>query len=104
MPVTDSEEVRVGALTTLERPERGPNLIFPPDGASVQVDGFGPGSRGLVLAAGGEGLSWYVEGRPIFADPVSGRTVWRPAAAGFYALMVVDSQGREARAKVRIRG
>ncbi|MFZ4605465.1 MAG: penicillin-binding protein 1C [Caulobacter sp.] len=93
-----------GALVTLERPEHGPNLIFPPDGATVQVEAFGPSSRGLVLAAGGEGLSWYVEGRPLYVDPVSGRTIWRPAAAGFYELMVVDSQGREARAKVRIKG
>lgn len=92
------------ALTQLERPERGPNLIFPPDGATVQVDGFGPSSRGLVLSAGGEGLSWYVEGRPLPVDPVSGRTIWRPAAPGFYELTVVDRQGREARAKVRIKG
>lgn len=93
-----------GALTTLERPDRGPNLIFPPDGATVQVDALGPASRGLVLAAGGEGLSWYVGGQPLAPDPVSGRTVWRPAAAGFYEVTVVDSQGREARAKVRIKG
>lgn len=92
------------ALTQLERPERGPNLIFPPDGATVQVDAFGPTSRGLVLSAGGEGLNWYVEGRPLKVDPVSGRTIWRPDAAGFYELTVVDSQGREARAKVRIKG
>ncbi len=93
-----------GALTTLERPDHGPNLIFPPDGATVQVDAFGPAARGLVMSAGGEGLSWYVEGQPLGVDPVSGRTVWRPAAAGFYTLTVVDSQGREAHAKVRIKG
>lgn len=93
-----------GALTTVERPDHGPNLVFPPDGATVQVEAFGPSSRGLVLSAGGEGLSWYIEGKPVPSDPVSGRPVWRPAAAGFYELMVVDSQGREARAKVRIRG
>ena len=92
------------ALATLERPDRGPNLIFPPDGATVQVDAFGPASRGLVLAAGGEGLTWYVGGQPLQVDPVSGRTLWRPAAPGFYDLTVVDSQGREARAKVRIKG
>lgn len=93
-----------GALTTLERPDHGPNLIFPPDGATVQVEAFGAASRGLVLAAGGDGLSWYVEGQPLTPDPVSGRAIWRPGAAGFYELMVVDSQGREARAKVRIKG
>ncbi|MDP1629972.1 MAG: penicillin-binding protein 1C [Caulobacter sp.] len=92
------------ALATLRWSERGPNLIFPPDGAAVQVEAFGPSARGLVLAATGDDLHWYVEGRPVPTDPVSGRTVWRPAAAGFYELMVVDRDGREARAKVRIRG
>ena len=58
-----------GAPVTLERPDHGPSLIFPPDGATVQVDAFGPTSRGLVLSAGGEGLSWYVEGRPLPARP-----------------------------------
>jgi penicillin-binding protein 1C len=92
-----------GALVTLERPDHGPNLIFPPNGATVQVEALGPGSRGLVLAATGEALRWYVEGRPLTTDPVSGRTVWRPDAPGFYELTVVDAAGREARTKVRIR-
>ncbi|ATQ41113.1 penicillin-binding protein 1C [Caulobacter mirabilis] len=91
------------ALATLQKADAGPNLIFPPDGATVQVEGYGPGSRGLVLAAGGEGLRWYADGAPLAVDAVSGRTVWRPAAAGFYELTVIDGAGREARAKVRIR-
>ena len=92
-------------LRTLERAvSEGPRLIFPPDGAAVQVDALGPRSRGLVLAASGEGLRWYVDGRPLAADPLSGRVVWRPATAGFYRLVVVDEQGRKAAAKVRVRG
>lgn len=92
------------ALATLERPDAGPNLIFPPNGATVQVEAFGPSSRGLVLAAGGEALRWYVEGRPLPVDAVSGRAVWRPSAPGFYDVTVIDGQGREARSKVRIKG
>jgi penicillin-binding protein 1C len=82
----------------------GPKLIFPPDGASVQVETLGPSARGLVLAARGEGLSWYVEGRPVDPDPLTGRAVWRPAAPGFYGRTVVDEAGRETKARVRIRG
>ncbi|ENZ82379.1 MAG: penicillin-binding protein 1C [Caulobacter sp.] len=84
--------------------EDGPRLIFPPDGASVQVDALGPRARGLVLAAEGEGVTWYVEGRPLDPDPVSGRAIWKPAAAGFYRLEVVDARGRKAKARVRIKG
>jgi len=91
------------ALQTLRAETEGPRLIFPPDGATVQVEALGAGSRGLVLAAGGEDLTWYVAGTPLAADPVSGRVVWRPAAPGFYRLSVVDGQGRRASARVRIK-
>ncbi|PVM85086.1 penicillin-binding protein 1C [Caulobacter radicis] len=93
-----------GALQQLRTvADEGPRLIFPPDGATVQVEGLGKGSRGLVLAAGGENLSWYVDGKPLADDPVGGKPVWRPAAAGFYRLRVVDDQGRAASARVRVR-
>ncbi|MDP3659598.1 penicillin-binding protein 1C [Phenylobacterium sp.] len=92
------------SLARLEQPAQGPKLIFPPDGATVQVAGFGPGSRGLALAASGSGLAWFVDGRPLSSDPTSGRVLWRPAGPGFYRLMVVDPDGRKARARVRIKG
>ena len=91
-------------LQQLRAADAGPRLIFPPDGASVQVEALGAQSRGLVLAAQGEGLTWYVEGAPLDPDPVSGRAIWRPAAPGFYKLSVVDAQGRRAQARVRIKG
>ncbi|MBC7166733.1 penicillin-binding protein 1C [Phenylobacterium sp.] len=93
------------ALDSLTRTAEGPRMIFPPDGSVVQVDAFGPASRGLVLAAsGGETLSWYVAGRPLQADPVSGQVIWRPSGPGFYDLSVVDERGRAARSKVRVTG
>ncbi|MBW8859497.1 MAG: penicillin-binding protein 1C, partial [Caulobacter sp.] len=93
-----------GALQRLQAAADGPRLIFPPDGATVQVDAVGPRARGLVMAAGGDNLTWYVAGQPLAADPVSGKVIWRPAAAGFYRLRVVDDQGRAASARVRIKG
>jgi penicillin-binding protein 1C len=92
------------ALRQLDRPDGGPRLIFPPDGATVEADSFGPSSRGLSLAAGGAGLSWYVDGAPIPIDPVSGHAIWRPAGPGFYRVSVVDGEGRKVEARVRIRG
>jgi penicillin-binding protein 1C len=56
-----------------------------------------------VLAASGDGLRWYVDGAPVESDPVSGRTIWRPAAPGFYEVTVIDDQDRSARSRVRIR-
>jgi penicillin-binding protein 1C len=91
------------SLTTLVEASPGPRLIFPPDGATVQVDGLGKNSRGLVLAAVGEKLNWYVDGAPLAPEPVSGRVVWKPVAAGFYRLEAVDADGRKVAAKVRVR-
>jgi penicillin-binding protein 1C len=90
-------------LQKLSQTSDGPALIFPQDGVTVQVEATGPKGRGLALAARGEGLRWFVDGAPLSADPVSGTVVWRPNSAGFYRLSVVDAQGREARARVRVR-
>jgi penicillin-binding protein 1C len=91
-------------LTQLDSSGDGPRLIFPPDGATVQVDGLGSRSRGLVLAAMGQGLSWYVDGARLAPDPVAGAVIWRPAAAGFYRIEVTDGQGRTVTARVRVKG
>ena len=91
------------ALATLARQSDGPQLIFPPDGAAVSVEAVGPKARGLAMAATGDGLTWYVDGEPLAADPESGRVLWRPAAPGFYRVVVIDAQGRKVAAKVRIR-
>jgi penicillin-binding protein 1C len=92
------------ALQTLERADAGPRLIFPPDGATVTADRFGAAGRGFVLAAGGAGLAWYVDGAPVPNDPVSGRPIWRPAGPGFYRISVVDADGHTAQARVRVTG
>ncbi|HYG26921.1 MAG TPA: penicillin-binding protein 1C, partial [Caulobacteraceae bacterium] len=90
------------ALDELRRGDEGPRLIFPPDGATVQVEAFGPAARGLALAAGGRDLAWYVDGAPL---PVTdARPVWRPEGPGFYRVTVVDAHGRAASARVRVRG
>ncbi|MCW5760700.1 MAG: hypothetical protein KIS90_13105, partial [Phenylobacterium sp.] len=37
-------------------------------------------------------------------DPLSGRPIWRPPGPGFYQVTVVDSEGRRAQARVRVKG
>ena len=91
------------ALASLQPVGEGPRLIFPPDGATVEVDGLGARSRGLALSAEGEGLSWYVDGQPLGTNRLTGMPLWRPIAPGFFHLEAVDSQGRKATAKVRVK-
>ena len=88
------------ALTQLDG-RGGPQLLFPPDGAAVMVDGYGPKARGLALAARGDRLRWYVDGQPL--SETDGQVVWRPDYPGFYRVAAVDERGRQAVARVRIR-
>jgi penicillin-binding protein 1C len=88
------------ALTQLDG-RGGPQLLFPPDGAAVLVDGYGAKSRGLALAARGDKLRWYVDGQPL--AETGGQVVWRPDYPGFYRVSAVDERGRQAIARVRIK-
>ncbi len=88
------------ALTQLDG-RGGPQLLFPPDGAAVMVDGYGPKSRGLALAARGDRVRWYVDGQPL--AEADGQVVWRPDYPGFYRIAAIDERGRQTTARVRIR-
>ena len=96
-PPPDFMLARLGANAR----DSAPEMVFPRDGVEV----FLSAGRGFALAArgGAEGYRWYVNGEPLAADKMSGRAIWRPGAAGFYDVTVVDGAGRSARAKVRVR-
>ena len=96
-----SPQVAPTALTQIDGGRGGPQMLFPPDGASLLVDGYGHDSRGLALAGRGDGLRWYVDGVPL-AD-ANGQVVWRPDYAGFYTIVVIDRLGRQVRTRVRVR-
>lgn len=85
------------------RTER-PTIVFPAPGAELVVDDFADARKAVMLtAAGGSGaLQWYVDGAPVPVEAESGRAMWRPAAAGFYDLTVVDAAGASTTAKVRV--
>ena len=92
------------ALARIDPIAAGPQILFPPDGATVLADGFGPNARGLALSAQGEAIRWYVDGAPLAAGVGGGLPIWRPAGPGFYALTAVDDRGRRARSWVRVKG
>jgi penicillin-binding protein 1C len=94
-------EIAVARIAPLPR-RAPPEIVFPRDGVELFADGRQ--GRGVALAArGGAGAyRWYVDGEPVARDPASGRSLWLPPGSGFYELIVVDAEGGEARAKVRI--
>ena len=88
------------ALTHIAGSRGGPQMLFPPDGASLMVDGYGRAGRGLALSARGENLRWYVDGQPL--AEANGQVVWRPDYPGFYRVAAVDALGRQAAVRVRV--
>lgn len=76
-------------------------ILFPPDGARLLADGFGPKARGFALIAKGEGLRWYADGAEIAPGPGGAAPVWKPGGPGFYSLTVIDRKGRKARSRVQ---
>ena len=89
-----------GPLARFESGTRGPDIVFPPDGAEVWADGP---ERGFALSARGTGpLRWYQAGLPVETD-AGGQYLFRPQGPGFYELTVVDDTGRSARTRVRVR-
>ncbi len=96
----DSERAPPAPMAHFDRENQPPHILFPPNGAEVWSDDE---HRDFVLAAEGHGkLNWYADGHPLGRN-VAGEPVWRPAAAGFYTLAVVDRDGRTAKARVRIK-
>jgi penicillin-binding protein 1C len=102
-PAALSPRAAPTALTRIDAGVLGPQILFPPDGATVLADGFGPRSRGFALSAQGEGIRWYVDGSPLAAGIGGGLPTWRPSGPGFYSLVAVDARGRRARSWVRVR-
>ncbi len=99
LPTNDGEAPAIVRLDPA--PNAGPpSIAFPRDGVELFVD---ERSKGFSLAArGGAGdYRWYADGAPI--ETQSGRTIWSPAASGFYDVTVVDGAGRSAVSKVRVR-
>jgi penicillin-binding protein 1C len=81
---------------------RPPRILFPPDGATVEID-VDDLEAGLDLRAEGEGpLTWVVNGAPLPAAELGRQTIWQPDGEGFASVTVVDRAGRTAQARVRV--
>ncbi|MDD2893045.1 MAG: penicillin-binding protein 1C [Halothiobacillaceae bacterium] len=70
-------------------------ILFPPDGASIESL-----SEGVALNASGglAPLRWIANGVPLPENA----TFWQPEGAGFAKLVVLDSSGRRAEARIRV--
>jgi penicillin-binding protein 1C len=94
------ERLRVGAGS-----EASPAIVFPPDGARVDL-GYasgGPASSLQMKMQGGRApFRWLANGKPLPGAERRRSLSWQPDGQGFSTLTVIDARGRSARVSVFI--
>jgi penicillin-binding protein 1C len=81
--------------------EPAPKIVFPPDGARVELTASSSASPLVLKLQGGRApFRWLANGKPL-AEIVRRRTAtWQPDGAGYSTLTVIDAAGRAASVKV----
>jgi len=90
------------ALATAAVTEPAPRIIFPPDGAHVELGVADAGATPLVLKlqGGRAPFRWLANGKPLTAIERRREATWQPDGAGYSTLTVIDAAGRAASVKV----
>ena len=91
-------------LDSAARRARPPRIIYPPDGATIELPRADAALDAVALKAeGGDGdLAWIVNGVPLPRDVQARETSWQPDGEGFARIVVRDRLGRSAAARVRL--
>jgi penicillin-binding protein 1C len=81
--------------------EPAPKIVFPPDGARVELTATSGASPLVLKLQGGRApFRWLANGKPL-SEVVRRRTAtWQPDGAGYSTLTVIDAAGRAASVKV----
>ncbi|GEO86931.1 MULTISPECIES: penicillin-binding protein 1C [Alphaproteobacteria] len=94
-----------GLLSTSTR-EKPPQIVYPPEGAQVELGSAPDGSilpLVLKLQAGRAPFRWLANGKPL-AELTRRRTSnWMPEGSGYSTLTVIDAAGRAASVGIFIR-
>ncbi len=81
---------------------RGPEIVYPPDGARVDLAG-GRMALAVKIRNGAPPFTWLVNGTPVETGSLEREIAWAAPGAGFVSIAVIDTQGRAARARVSVR-
>lgn len=105
LPVTqkrfDSARDELAVVAAAAVPEPAPKIVFPPDGARVDLMETSAASPLVLKLQGGRApFRWLANGKPL-AEVVRRRTAtWQPDGAGYATLTVIDAAGRAASVKL----
>lgn len=80
---------------------RGPEIVYPPDGARVDLAG-GRIPLAVKIRNGTPPFTWLVNGAPVASGGLDRELNWDPPGAGFAAIAVIDARGEAARASVTL--
>ncbi len=84
--------------------EQEPRILFPPDHATLELDGEDDRSPFTLEAGGGAPpYRWLVDGVPLPRPDVGTAATWMPDGPGFAHLSVVDALNHEASVDVRLK-
>ncbi len=90
-------------LLSASRRESAPRIVYPPEGARVELShqsGISP--LVLKLQGGRAPFRWLANGRPLPDASLRRNSEWRPEGQGFSTLTVIDADGRASSVRVFI--
>lgn len=77
--------------------EPAPQIVFPPDGARVELGSRGEASPLVLKLQGGRApFRWLANGKPLSSVERRRTAMWQPDGAGYSTLTVIDAAGRAA--------
>ena len=102
LPVTLERFASADELITNTPTEPAPQIVFPPDGARVDLGAAGGSAAALVLKiqGGRAPFRWLANGKPLAAVERRRTASWIPDGAGASTLTVIDAAGRAASVSV----
>ncbi|MCO5057278.1 MAG: penicillin-binding protein 1C [Rhizobiaceae bacterium] len=102
LPVTLAKFVSPDREITRKSVEPAPAIVFPPDGARIDLGAAGGDASPLVLKlqGGRAPFRWLANGEPLAELSRRRTSRWQPDGAGFSRLTVIDAAGRAASVKV----
>jgi penicillin-binding protein 1C len=94
---TNEDGLPAAAAAPVEPP---PQIIFPPDGAHVDLTGSDRAPLVLKLQGGRAPFRWLANGKPLAGVERRRTATWLPGGTGFSTLTVIDAAGRAATVKI----
>jgi penicillin-binding protein 1C len=102
LPLSLRRFVSAGALPAVAATEPAPEIVYPPQGARIDLAASSGDSMPLMLKINGgrAPFRWLANGKPL-PQVVRRRTnSWKPDGSGFSTLTVVDAAGRAASVRI----